>query len=398
MIAGTDGRLRVFTTRPDTLFGATYMVVSPEHPLLEKYADRIRNMDEVRAYQRVTAAKSDMERTELGREKTGVRLEGLSAVNPVNGQEIPIFISDYVLMSSGTGALMAVPGHDVRDWEFARVFGLPIVEVVAGGNVEEAAYTDIEQGVLVNSGILNGMDVPRAKEAIIRWLEERGMGKRAVNYKLRDWVFSRQRYWGEPIPLVECPACGWVPLPDDQLPLKLPEVSEFKPGECGESPLAALDGWVNTVCPRCGGPARRETDTMPQWAGSSWYFLRYTDPRNDRALASAEALRYWLPVDWYNGGMEHTTLHLLYSVLAQVPLRHRDGAHARAIRPAHQSWHDPGRERGQDEQVPRQCHQSRRYGARLRSRRLPHLRDVHGRIRPAHSLVHPGSGGLPPFP
>ncbi|MGI5878268.1 MAG: leucine--tRNA ligase [Christensenellales bacterium] len=312
-LSGTDDSLRVFTTRPDTLFGATYMVVSPEHPVLEKYAARIGNMDAVRAYQRAAAGKSDLERTELGKEKTGVRLEGLTAVNPASGNEIPIFISDYVLMGYGTGAIMAVPGHDERDWEFAQAFGLPIVEVVAGGNVEEAPYTDTENGVMVNSGLLDGLDVPRAKETIIGWLEERGLGKRAVQYKLRDWVFSRQRYWGEPIPLVECPRCGWVPLPEDQLPLTLPDLPEFKPGEEGESPLAALSDWVETVCPRCGGPARRETDTMPQWAGSSWYFLRYTDPSNEKEFASPEALSYWLPVDWYNGGMEHTTLHLLYS-------------------------------------------------------------------------------------
>ena len=312
-IEGTGENLRVYTTRPDTLFGATYMVVSPEHPLIDTYADRIGNMDAVNAYREAAGKKSDFERAELAREKTGVELKGLRAVNPVNGQFIPIWISDYVLMSYGTGAIMAVPGHDTRDWEFARKFGLPIVEVVAGGDIDKEAFTDIEQGTMVNSGFLDGMEVKKAKAAITQWLTEKGLGERKVNYKLRDWVFSRQRYWGEPIPLVYCEKCGWVPLPESELPLELPEVESYQPTDTGESPLAAMTDWVKTTCPACGGPARRETDTMPQWAGSSWYFLRYIDPCNDEALADPEKLKYWLPVDWYNGGMEHTTLHLLYS-------------------------------------------------------------------------------------
>ncbi len=309
----TGDKLRIFTTRPDTLFGATYMVMSPEHPLLEKHRDQIENYAEICAYRDAAAHKSDFERTELNKDKTGVEIRGIRAVNPVNGQEIPVWVSDYVLMGYGTGAIMAVPAHDERDWEFARKFGLPIVEVVKGGDVEKAAYTDIQEGVLVNSGILNGLSVAQAKKTIIDWLQERGLGERKVNFKLRDWVFSRQRYWGEPIPLVHCEHCGWVPVPYDQLPLTLPEVESYMPTDNGESPLAAMTDWVNTTCPKCGGPAKRETDTMPQWAGSSWYFLRYIDPTNDQAPADPEQLKYWLPVDWYNGGMEHTTLHLLYS-------------------------------------------------------------------------------------
>ena len=305
--------LRVYTTRPDTLFGATYMVISPEHPYLDKWAGRLENMDEVRTYQKESIRKSDFERTELSKDKTGVELHGIQALNPVNGQEIPIFVSDYVLMSYGTGAIMAVPGHDTRDWEFAKRFNLPIVEVVAGGNVQEAAFTDVESGTLVNSGFMNGLEVADAKSTVIKWLAERGVGTEKVNYKLRDWVFSRQRYWGEPIPIVICPKCGYVPLSDNELPLTLPQVDSYEPTENGESPLAKLRDWVEVKCPCCGGPAERETDTMPQWAGSSWYFLRYTDPRNAQSLASKEALAYWTPVDWYNGGMEHTTLHLLYS-------------------------------------------------------------------------------------
>ena len=306
-------KLLIYTTRPDTLFGATYMVMSPEHPYIEKWADRITNMDAVREYQEVSARKSDFERTEMAKDKTGVRLEGVAAVNPVNGKEIPIFISDYVLMSYGTGAIMAVPGHDTRDWEFAKKFGLPIIEVVKGGDVEKEAFTDCATGIMVNSGFLDGLTVEEAKKAIIKWLEEQKKGETKVNYKLRDWVFSRQRYWGEPIPLVNCPKCGWVAIPESELPLRLPEVESYEPTDNGESPLAKLTDWVKTTCPCCGGPAERETDTMPQWAGSSWYYLRYMDPHNDEALASPEALRYWSPVDWYNGGMEHTTLHLLYS-------------------------------------------------------------------------------------
>ena len=306
-------KLLIYTTRPDTLFGATYMVMSPEHPYIEKWADRITNMDAVREYQEVSARKSDFERTEMAKDKTGVRLEGVAAINPVNGKEIPIFISDYVLMSYGTGAIMAVPGHDTRDWEFAKKFGLPIIEVVKGGDVEKEAFTDCATGIMVNSGFLDGLTVEEAKKTIIKWLEEQKKGETKVNYKLRDWVFSRQRYWGEPIPIVHCNKCGYVPLPEDQLPLELPDVESYMPTDNGESPLAAMRSWVETTCPCCGGPAERETDTMPQWAGSSWYFLRYTDPHNTEALASPEALKYWMPVDWYNGGMEHTTLHLLYS-------------------------------------------------------------------------------------
>ena len=305
--------LTVYTTRPDTLFGATYMVISPEHPMIEKWSSIIQNMDEVRAYQAEAAKKSDFERTELSKEKTGVCLEGVKGINPVNDAEIPIYISDYVLTSYGTGAIMAVPAHDTRDWEFARKFGIPMVEVVKGGDIEKEAFTDCETGVMVNSGFMTGMTVEEAKEAVKDWLEKTGKGHRKVNFKLRDWVFARQRYWGEPIPIVKCPKCGYVAIPESELPLRLPEVDSYTPTEDGESPLSKIDSFVNTTCPQCGGPAKRETDTMPQWAGSSWYFLRYTDPHNENALASKEALDYWLPVDWYNGGMEHTTLHLLYS-------------------------------------------------------------------------------------
>ena len=304
----------IYTTRPDTLFGATYMVLSPEHALLEKWMDRLENAGEVQAYQAAAAAKSDMERTELNKEKTGVKLEGVRGINPVNGKEIPIFISDYVLATYGTGAIMAVPAHDDRDWAFAKAFGCEIIEVVKGGNVEEAAFTlKDDTGILVNSDFLNGLTVKQAIPVITKWLEEQGIGHAKVNFKLRDWVFSRQRYWGEPIPIVHCPKCGPVALPERELPLLLPEVESYEPTDDGESPLSAMTDWVNTTCPHCGGPAKRETDTMPQWAGSSWYFLRYMDPHNDEALASKEALDYWAPVDWYNGGMEHTTLHLLYS-------------------------------------------------------------------------------------
>ena len=306
-------KLTVYTTRPDTLFGATYMVISPEHPVIEKWAGQIQNIDEVRAYQEAAAKKSDFERTEVAKDKTGVKLLGVQAVNPVNGREIPIFISDYVLVSYGTGAIMAVPAHDTRDWEFAKKFGLPIIEVVKGGSVQEEAFTDCATGIMVNSGLLDGLSVEEAKVKITEWLTENHRGRAKVNFKLRDWVFSRQRYWGEPIPIVYCEKCGYVPLPESELPLTLPEVDSYEPTENGESPLANMTDWVNTTCPHCGGSAKRETDTMPQWAGSSWYFLRYTDPRNDQALASQQALEYWTPVDWYNGGMEHTTLHLLYS-------------------------------------------------------------------------------------
>ena len=305
--------LRIFTTRPDTLFGATYMVIAPEHPLIDKWRDKIANFDAVAAYRDEAAHKSDFERTEVAKDKTGVKLDGVEAINPVNGRNIPIFISDYVLISYGTGAIMAVPGHDTRDWEFAKKFNVPIIEVVKGGNVEEAAFTDCETGIMVNSGFLDGLPVEEAKKKIVAWLAEKGIGEEKVTYKLRDWVFSRQRYWGEPIPIVHCEHCGYVPLPVEELPLRLPEVESYEPSEDGSSPLAKIDSWVNTTCPKCGAPAKRETDTMPQWAGSSWYFLRYCDPHNNEALASREALDYWTPVDWYNGGMEHTTLHLLYS-------------------------------------------------------------------------------------
>ena len=304
----------VYTTRADTLFGATYTVMSPEHPLIEKMKDSITNYDEVLAYKTEAAKKSEFERTELAKEKTGVKLEGIYAVNPANGAKLPVFISDYVLVTYGTGAIMAVPAHDSRDWDFAKKFNLPIIEVVSGGkNVQEEAYTDVYKGNMVNSEFLNGLPVKEAIPTMIEWLEKQGLGKRKVNFKLRDWVFSRQRYWGEPIPLVHCDKCGWVPIPESELPLELPEIETFEPGENGESPLAKAYDWIETTCPCCGGKAQRETDTMPQWAGSSWYFLRYMDPHNDEALASKEALEYWSPVDWYNGGMEHTTLHLLYS-------------------------------------------------------------------------------------
>ena len=312
--ATTGDTLTIFTTRADTLFGVTYMVMSPEHPYLKQWKDRISNWDAVEAYQQAAARKSDFERTEMAKDKTGVKLEGVAAINPVNGKEIPIFVSDYVLMGYGTGAIMAVPGHDDRDWEFAKKFGLDIIEVVSGGDVTKAAFTSKdENAVMVNSDFLNGMTVKEAIPYMKDWIEEKGIGRRKVNFKLRDWVFSRQRYWGEPIPLVYCEKCGWVPVPEEELPLKLPEVESYEPTDNGESPLAKCTDWINTTCPCCGGPARRETDTMPQWAGSSWYFLRYCDPHNDKALASKEALDYWTPVDWYNGGMEHTTLHLLHS-------------------------------------------------------------------------------------
>ncbi len=309
----TGDTLTIYTTRADTLYGATYMVISPEHPLIEKWADKLGNMDEIRAYQEAAARKSDFERTEVAKDKTGVLLDGVKAINPVNNTEIPIFISDYVLVSYGTGAIMAVPAHDTRDWEFAKKFNLPIIEVVKGGNVQEEAFTDCATGIMVNSGMLDGLTVDEAKVKIIDWLTKEGKGHSKVNYKLRDWVFSRQRYWGEPIPIVHCDKCGYVPIDESELPLKLPMVESYEPTDNGESPLAKMTDWITTKCPKCGGVAHRETDTMPQWAGSSWYFLRYMDPHNSEALASKEALNYWSPVDWYNGGMEHTTLHLLYS-------------------------------------------------------------------------------------
>ncbi len=310
----TEGdKLRIFTTRPDTMFGATYMVISPEHAILKKWQPHFENPDEIAAYQAAAARKSDFERTEVAKDKTGVEIKGIRAINPVTGTQIPIYISDYVLATYGTGAIMAVPAHDERDWEFAKKFGLPIIEVVKGGDVEKAAFTDCETGVMVNSGFLDGLSVEEAKKKITRWLEDNGVGEEKVNFKLRDWVFSRQRYWGEPIPIVHCDKCGYVPVPESELPLRLPEVENYEPTDDGESPISKMTDWVNTTCPCCGGPAKRETDTMPQWAGSSWYFLRYMDPHNHDELASREALEYWSPVDWYNGGMEHTTLHLLYS-------------------------------------------------------------------------------------
>ena len=309
----TGDTLTIYTTRADTLYGATYMVISPEHPLIEKWADKLSNIDAIREYQAAAARKSDFERTEVAKDKTGVLVEGVKAINPVNNKEIPIFISDYVLISYGTGAIMAVPAHDTRDWEFAKKFDLPIIEVVKGGNVQEEAYTDCATGIMVNSGMLDGLTVDEAKKKIISWLESEGKGHSKVNYKLRDWVFSRQRYWGEPIPIVHCDKCGYVPIDESELPLRLPMVESYEPTDNGESPLAKMTDWLETTCPCCGGKAMRETDTMPQWAGSSWYFLRYMDPHNDKALASKEAIKYWSPVDWYNGGMEHTTLHLLYS-------------------------------------------------------------------------------------
>ena len=313
-IEGYPEGLKIYTTRCDTLFGATYMVVSPEHPIIDAMKDSIENMGEVREYQKAAARKSDLERAELNKEKTGVMLKGLKATNPVTGKLIPVWISDYVLMGYGTGAIMAVPAHDERDWEFAKKFNMPIIEVVAGGrNVQEECYSDVESGIMVNSGFLDGLTVKEAIPAMIKWLEEKGIGEKKVNYKLRDWVFTRQRYWGEPIPLVHCDKCGWVPLPYSELPLKLPEIEDFEPTDDGSSALARATDWIKTTCPKCGGPANRETDTMPNWAGSSWYFIRYCDPHNDKELASREALEYWMPVDWYNGGMEHTTLHLLYS-------------------------------------------------------------------------------------
>ena len=316
-IKDKEDKLRIYTTRPDTLFGATYMVVSPEHPIIDKYKDEINNYDALMEYREMASRKSDFERTELAKDKTGVCIDGLTAINPVNGKEIPIWISDYVLMSYGTGAIMAVPAHDDRDWEFAKKFNLPMIQVVAGKDgevdINEAAFTDVATGVLINSDFLNGLEVKDAKVKMVEYLEEKGIGTKKVNFKLRDWVFSRLRYWGEPIPIIECEKCGYVPVDESELPLELPEVESYMPTDSGESPLAAMTDWVNVKCPCCGGPAKRETDTMPQWAGSSWYFLRYTDPKNTEALASKEALNYWLPVDWYNGGMEHTTLHLLYS-------------------------------------------------------------------------------------
>jgi leucyl-tRNA synthetase len=396
---GLDDRLMVYTTRPDTLFGATYMVVSPEHPIVEKYADRILNLDAVHAYQKAAAAKSDFERSELVKDKTGEPLEGVFAINPVNGEKIPIWISDYVLMGYGTGAIMAVPAHDERDYAFAKTFDLPIVEVVSGGDISKEAYTECQHGKMVNSGFLDGMEVSEAIPAIIDWLEKKGIGEKKINYKLRDWVFSRQRYWGEPIPLVYCEKCGWVPLPYDQLPLKLPMLDNFTPTDDGSSCLARAKDWLHTTCPKCGGPATREADTMPNWAGSSWYFLRYADPHNDKEFASKEALDYWMPVDWYNGGMEHTTLHLLYSrfwhkflfdcglVPTSEPYQKRTshgmvlGSNGEKMSKSRGNVVNP------DDYIPV-------YGAE----RVPHVHHVHGRVRPADPLERAGHARLPPFP
>ena len=359
--------LLIYTTRPDTLFGATYMVLSPEHPYVTKWKDAISNWDAVADYVEAAARKSDFERTELVKDKTGVKLEGVMGINPVNGKEIPIFISDYVLVSYGTGAIMAVPAHDDRDWDFAKKFGCDIIEVVKGGDIEKGAFTlKDDTGIMVNSDFLDGMTVKDAIPAVKKWLEEKGIGHEKVNYKLRDWVFSRQRYWGEPIPLVHCEKCGWVPVPEEELPLLLPEVESYEPTDTGESPLAPMTDWVNTTCPCCGGPGKRETDTMPQWAGSSWYFLRYMDPHNDKALASKEALDYWGQVDWYNGGMEHTT--------------HRRGALPGALPQADQPRHDPGRGRREDVQVQRQRGQPQRRGGPVRHRHHADLYHVHRRL------------------
>lgn len=373
--------LTVYTTRPDTLFGATYMVISPEHPYIEKWADKISNLDKIREYQEEAAKKSDFERTELVKDKTGVKIEGVMGINPVNGKEIPIFISDYVLMTYGTGAIMAVPAHDTRDWDFAKKFGLPIIEVVKGGRVEEEAFTDCETGVMVNSDFLDGLTVEEAKEKIKAWLEEKGKGHAKVNYKLRDWVFSRQRYWGEPIPIVYCEKCGYVPLPESELPLTLPEVDSYEPTESGESPLAKMTDWVNTTCPHCGGPAKRETDTMPQWAGSSWYFMRYCDPHNNDALASKESLDYWLPVDWYNGGMEHTTLHLLYSRFWHKFL-YDIGVVSTPEPYAKRTSHGMilGENGEKNEQIPWKCSQSRRYREGIWCGHHAPVRNVHRRF------------------
>ena len=389
----------VFTTRADTLFGVSYMVISPEHPLLDKWKDSIANWGEVEAYKEAASRKSDFERGELNKDKTGVRLDGIEAINPVNGASVPMFVSDYVLMGYGTGIVMGVPGHDQRDWDFATKFGLPIIEVVSGGDVtKEAFVAKDDSAIMVNSGFLNGMTVKEAIPAMREYAIEHGWGKEKVNYKLRDWVFSRQRYWGEPIPLVNCPKCGWVPLPESELPLVLPQVESYEPTDDGESPLSKMTDWVNTTCPCCGGPAKRETDTMPQWAGSSWYFLRYMDPHNDNELVSKDAEEYWGPVDWYNGGMEHTTLHLLYS---------RFCAHQGALRQAHLPRHDPrqepalcrqcrdrGREAGthrevrrtgtahgsQDVEVPRQRRQPRRRREGLRRGHDAPVHHVHRRL------------------
>ena len=447
--ATTGDDIVVYTTRPDTLFGATYMVLSPEHELIRKWMPLLKNADDVQAYQREAASKSDLERTELNKEKTGVCLDGVKGINPVNGKEIPIFISDYVLATYGTGAIMAVPAHDGaimavpahddRDWEFAKKFGCEIIEVVSGGeDVQKAAFTaKDETGILVNSDFLNGMTVKEAIPAITKWLEEKGIGHAKVNYKLRDWVFSRQRYWGEPIPMVYCEKCGWQPLPEDQLPLLLPEVESYEPTDDGESPLSKMTDWVNTTCPCCGGPAKRETDTMPQWAGSSWYFLRYMDPHNDKALASKEALEYWSPVDWYNapvGGFQlvfpavygspqrqgsgqqggpgvlvpgglvqrrHGAHHpppAVQPVLAQVPVRHRRGAHQGALSEAHQPRHDPGRGRREDVQVPGQRGQPQRRDRGLRRGHHAHLYHVHRRLREGRRLVGQRGEGLQALP
>ena len=393
-------QVTVYTTRADTLFGTTYMVISPEHPLLKKWQPLIKNWDAVAAYQEEAAHKSDFERGELNKEKTGVRLEGIEVMNPVTHKPLPMFVSDYVLMGYGTGIVMGVPGHDQRDWEFAKKFGLPIIEVVAGGDVtKEAFVAKDDSAVMVNSGFLNGLTVKEAIPAMKKYVVEQGFGKEKVNYKLRDWVFSRQRYWGEPIPLVNCEKCGWVALPEEQLPLVLPQVESYGPTDDGESPLSKMTDWVNTTCPCCGGPAKRETDTMPQWAGSSWYFLRYMDPHNDKALASKEALDYWSPVDWYNGGMEHTTLHLLYSRfwhkflydIGVVPTKE-------PLRQAHQPRHDPGRGWREDVQVPRQRGQPQRHRSPVRRGHHAPAHHVHRRLREGRQLEQRGCQGQQALP
>ena len=402
-IKDTEDKLRIYTTRCDTLFGVTYMVVSPEHPYLDKYKDQIKNWDEILVYREQASRKSDFERAELAKDKTGVAIDGLTAINPVNGKEVPIWVSDYVLMSYGTGAIMAVPAHDERDWEFAKKFNLPIIQVVAKNgeevDVNEVAFTDVATGVLINSDFLNGLEVKDAKEKMISFLEEKGIGQAKTNYKLRDWVFSRQRYWGEPIPIVHCDKCGYVPIDESELPLLLPEVESYMPTDNGESPLAAMTDWVNTTCPCCGGPAKRETDTMPQWAGSSWYFLRYTDPHNDKELASPEALKYWLPVDWYNGGMEHTTLHLLYSrfwhkflydqgvVPTPEPYQKRT-SHGMILG---ENGEKMSKSRGN---VVNPDDIVNEYGADT----LRNVRDVHWRIRSGCFLVRGWSKGMPQIP
>jgi leucyl-tRNA synthetase len=379
--ASNGDKLTVFTTRCDTLFGVTFMVMSPEHEYLKKWKDQITNWDEIQAYMTESAGKSDLERTDLSKEKTGVRIQGIDAVHPVSGKHIPIFVSDYVLISYGTGIVMGVPGHDQRDWDFASKFGVPIVEVVKGGDITKEAFAlKDDTGIMVNSDFLNGLTVKEAIPAMKKWVVDKGIGREKINYKLRDWVFSRQRYWGEPIPMVKCPVCGWVPVPEEELPLLLPDVKNYQTTDDGESPLAHMDAWVNTTCPKCGGPAKRETDTMPNWAGSSWYFLRYMDPDNDKAMVGKDAVNYWNQVDWYNGGMEHTTLHLLYSRFWHKFLYDIGVVPRLSLMPSAQPRHDPGRGRREDVQVPRQRHQPQRRGGPVRRRHAETVHYVHRRL------------------